>query len=227
MSNPKFHFHVRPLAGFVFTAIAAVAMQAQAAPDRAVAAPTVAAPNSEVAATMGEPKGAMKNAANGSMKLGKGDRMFVTHAAEVGHAEVEAAQVALDRSTDPDVKNFAKHMFDDHGKANSELLTLSHDMNVEVPTGPDAKQNLALKKITEAKPDNFDKVYMQNFGASAHHQAIALFEKESKSGKNPELKEFATKTLPTLKEHLAMTKTVKVGMKTGGAAQSKTAAAAQ
>lgn len=207
MSKSHSSSYIRPLAGFVFTAVAAVALQVQAAPDRALAAPTVAAPQSEIAASS-----SMKS---GSMKISAADRKFVTHAAEVGHAEVEAAQVALDRSTDPDVKKFAKHMFDDHGKANSELLTLGHDLNVVVPTGPDAKQNLALKKIKEAKPDNFDKLYMHNFGASAHHKAIALFNKEVKSGENPELKDFAQKTLPTLKEHLSMAKEVKVGSVSG------------
>lgn len=220
MSKSNSTSYIRPLAGFVFTAVAAVALQVQAAPDRAVAAPTVAAPQSEVAASA-----SMKGS---SMKTGAADRMFVTHAAEAGHAEVEAAQVALDRSTDPEVKKFAKQMFDDHGKANSELLTLGHDLNMKVPTAPDVKQNLALKKIKEAKPDNFDKMYMNNFGAAAHRKVIALFNKEVKSGENPELKEFAQKTLPTLKEHLAMTKDVKVGAASsnsdsGGKAKSNSA----
>ena len=39
------------------------------------------------------------------------------------------------------------------------------------------------------------------------HQAdVSAFEKEAESGQNPELKNFASTTLPTLKEHMGMAK---------------------
>ena len=42
---------------------------------------------------------------------------------------------------------------------------------------------------------------------SAQYQAdLAAFEKEAGSGQNPELRNFASTTLPTLKEHLGMAK---------------------
>jgi putative membrane protein len=37
-----------------------------------------------------------------------------------------------------------------------------------------------------------------------HEKAVKLFSKESSSGKDAELKAFATKTLPTLQHHLEM-----------------------
>jgi putative membrane protein len=40
----------------------------------------------------------------------------------------------------------------------------------------------------------------------AHEQAVALFEQYSRSGDNADLKAWALKTLPHLKEHLAMAK---------------------
>ena len=39
---------------------------------------------------------------------------------------------------------------------------------------------------------------------SAHKDAVSLFERYSKDGDNPDLKAFASKTLPALKEHLQM-----------------------
>jgi len=37
-----------------------------------------------------------------------------------------------------------------------------------------------------------------------HVKDVAAFEKESTSGTDPDVKAFATKTLPTLKQHLKM-----------------------
>jgi putative membrane protein len=39
---------------------------------------------------------------------------------------------------------------------------------------------------------------------SAHKDAVSLFERYSKSGDNPKLKDWAGKTLPTLRHHLEM-----------------------
>jgi len=44
-----------------------------------------------------------------------------------------------------------------------------------------------------------------------HEEAVALFEKESKSGSDADLKSFAGKTLPTLQDHLKMAKALPSG----------------
>jgi putative membrane protein len=49
-----------------------------------------------------------------------------------------------------------------------------------------------------------------------HEKTIALFEREAKSGKDAELKAFAEKTLPTLKEHLSMVRDLKTKLAKGG-----------
>jgi putative membrane protein len=44
----------------------------------------------------------------------------------------------------------------------------------------------------------------------------SLFEREAKSGKDAELKAFAEKTLPTLKDHLSMVRDLKTKLAKGG-----------
>jgi len=51
----------------------------------------------------------------------------------------------------------------------------------------------------------FDRAYM-NMMVSDHNKDVAEFEKESTKGGDPDLKAFAAKTLPTLKEHQQMAK---------------------
>jgi hypothetical protein len=66
-----------------------------------------------------------------------------------------------------------------------------------------------LAKLTGEK---FDKKYLGTI-VDAHKKAIKLFEKESKSGEDSELKSFATNTLPTLKHHLDMAQNVENELK--------------
>jgi putative membrane protein len=50
---------------------------------------------------------------------------------------------------------------------------------------------------------SFDKSYIKS-QVSAHKTAIETFQREAEQGQDPELKAFAQKTLPTLKEHLEL-----------------------
>jgi putative membrane protein len=56
---------------------------------------------------------------------------------------------------------------------------------------------------------SFDRSYASSMGVSAHEETIALFRKEAQQGKDPDVKAFATKTLPTLEHHLKMSKDLK------------------
>jgi putative membrane protein len=56
-------------------------------------------------------------------------------------------------------------------------------------------------KLANLEGKNFDKAYMDHM-VSDHKEDISLFEKASKNAKGQELKDFATRTLPTLKMHL-------------------------
>jgi|GEM_PF-4541545 len=58
-----------------------------------------------------------------------------------------------------------------------------------------------MEKLQEAKPDEFDSVYI-SIQRQAHEEAVQLFADYSKNGDDPKLKQFATDTLPTLRTHL-------------------------
>lgn len=60
-----------------------------------------------------------------------------------------------------------------------------------------------MKKMSTMSGTDFDRAYMAS-QVRAHRDAVALFQKESKSGKDAELKSFAATTLPALQEHLKM-----------------------
>jgi putative membrane protein len=135
------------------------------------------------------------------------DAMFIRTAAMDGMAEVEHGRLAGQNATNDEVKQFAQRMVDDHGKAGDELKGLASGKNVTLPTELDAKHKAMQDKLSKMKGAAFDRAYMAHM-VTAHQQAVALFQKETSGGKDPEAKAWAAKILPTLQEHLKMARGV-------------------
>ena len=124
-----------------------------------------------------------------------------------GMAEVELGKLGVANATSSDVKQFAQRMVDDHSKANDELKALAGQKSVTLPAEVDAKHKAVHDKLAKAKGPAFDAAFMSQM-VSDHQAAVALFQRESKSGQDAETKAWAAKTLPTLQEHLKMAKEV-------------------
>src|SRR6185369_16662402 len=70
--------------------------------------------------------------ATGKAELTHTDKRFIEKAATDGREEVEISRVAAERATNPDVKQFAQMMVDDHSRANDELMAIAQARSVEV-----------------------------------------------------------------------------------------------
>jgi len=136
------------------------------------------------------------------------DQTFIHTAAMDGMAEVEHGRLAAQNALQDDVKQFGQRMVDDHSKAGDELKGLASKKNATLPTELDAKHKAMQDKLAKMKGADFDRAYMAHM-VTAHQQAVALFEKESKGGTDAEVKAWAAKTLPTLQEHLKMARGIK------------------
>ena len=135
--------------------------------------------------------------------LDAGERRFVTEAAAGGMFEVQVSKLAADKASDPAVKTFAAMLVTDHGNANDELKAFASAHGVTLPTSLPKDLQAQVDRLQKASGKDFDKQYAQIVGVRDHREDIARFEKASSAAKNPELKAWVDKTLPTLKEHLA------------------------
>jgi putative membrane protein len=77
----------------------------------------------------------------------------------------------------------------------------------------DAQSKLA--KMQALTGSEFDSRYIKDAGVKDHEKAVKLFQKQATDGKDPELKAYAAKTLPTLQEHLTMAQSL-AGTSSGG-----------
>jgi putative membrane protein len=142
---------------------------------------------------------------------------FVKLAAQDGMTEVELGKLALSKSSNSDVKQFAQKMVQDHGRADQELAALAQSKGLTVPTKLDAQHEAMVKELSAKSGTAFDSSYAAHM-AKGHTKAVALFQAASQSS-DADLAAFAKKTLPTLQEHkqLADNLRASVGTRTASA----------
>lgn len=147
------------------------------------------------------------NAGTALAAVSAADKTFATEAAQGGLAEVEMSQLALQKQTSPQVKQFAQRMVTDHTKANDELMQLATSEQMDLPSQVDAKHRSAMQRLQGLNGTAFDSAYMQDM-LQDHQQVVALFQKQARSGSDPGLKAFAQKYLPVLQQHLQMAQSI-------------------
>jgi putative membrane protein len=133
------------------------------------------------------------------------DKDFVMKAAQGGMTEVQVGQTAQTKSQSPDVQAFAKKMVDDHSKANDELKQLATTKGLALPAELDTEHKKAVDELSGKSGKDFDKAYMKAM-VSDHEKTVSLLQKEMKDARHADLKNWASKILPTVQEHLRMAK---------------------
>jgi putative membrane protein len=135
------------------------------------------------------------------------DSAFIRKAAQGGMAEVQLGNLAERNAASGSVKQFGNMMVADHSKANKELQRVAREKGITIPASLDAKDK-QVKRLLESKHgSSFDKAYVRDM-VKDHEADVAEFRNEAENGKDPDVKAFAQKTLPTLEEHLAKAKEI-------------------
>lgn len=150
----------------------------------------------------------------GMANMAAADRDFLMDAAMGGMLEVELGRLATQQGASDAVKQFGQRMVDDHSKANEELMSLAQSKGITLPTAIDEKHKKDMTKLSSLSGAEFDREYSKMM-LSDHRKDVSEFEKQSTHGTDADLKAFASKTLPTLQEHLKMAEALP-GNKAGG-----------
>jgi putative membrane protein len=143
------------------------------------------------------------SAADADAGLTPGDREFVNKAAQGNTMEVQAGKLASQRALDPAVKSFAAQMVSDHSAANEKLKSLAGQKQMPWADDVSPEEHAALGKLEGLNGTEFDKAYSKMM-VKDHKEDISEFEKAVKKVKDPDVKEYAQETLPTLRHHLML-----------------------
>ncbi|MCZ4244001.1 DUF4142 domain-containing protein [Pedobacter punctiformis] len=140
-------------------------------------------------------------AATGGIAVDEADAKFATTAANGGMAEVALGKLALQKSTNAKIKEFATMMVNDHGKANEELISLAATKNITLPADIDEEHQKKAEELGKLTGTDFDKKYVDAM-VDGHKKTLKLMQDEAKDGKDAELKAFAGKTTTVVQTHL-------------------------
>lgn len=135
------------------------------------------------------------------------DNKFAMEAAKGGMMEVELGQLATRNAASQAVKDFGQRMVTDHGKANQQLKQIASQKGMSLPTSLPANMREEHRKLAASSGAEFDRMYMSHM-VKDHEKDVKEFEKQAEKGKDPALRSFAQQTLPTLRQHLELARSV-------------------
>jgi putative membrane protein len=145
---------------------------------------------------------------SGSSSLSRDDANFLREAIQSGVAEVRLGELAQQRAQDPSLKSFGEMLVADHKKANEELRRLAEQKQLSIPMEISSKDQAMLDRLSSLEGARFDRVWERDT-VDAHEKAIKAFKHAADNSKDPDIRDFAQKTLPTLEQHLREAKQLK------------------
>lgn len=129
---------------------------------------------------------------------------FALAASLAGLFDVEAAQLALDRATNPDVRKLAREIVEDQSLANSRLVAFAPKHAV---TTLNADYTARLNRLKAAKAEAFDKAFLAAQQES-HDHSVKLLSDYAHSGGDDRLKSYASETLSFVELHQSRVKSL-------------------
>jgi putative membrane protein len=131
----------------------------------------------------------------------KTDAEFLKDAAEINLEEIKLGQLAQTKSTMAEVKELGQMMVTEHQKSLAELTTLANKKGITIPKSVSAEANEKYNALNSKSEKKFNDDYCEMM-VKGHKHAISLFETASKDATDPDIRQWAASTLPTLNAHL-------------------------
>jgi putative membrane protein len=131
------------------------------------------------------------------------DKTFVKNAMEGSLAEVNYAKLALQKSQDKNVRQFATKMIHDHEMLITDMKPLAKKMGVKVPSGPPLSDHAKYMELKMKSGTDFDRAYVEAMVKDHHDDLQAFLDEESKTS-NPDLKATVQKGESVIRQHTEM-----------------------
>jgi putative membrane protein len=132
--------------------------------------------------------------------LGEQDQEFLEKAAKGNLLEVQLGELAIKRAGADEVVLFGNRMVQDHSDSLAELEKIAQQKGVTLPTELDEDQKKMVERFSQLSGEEFDREYMQEM-VKEHEEDIELYKTQAAEGQDPELREYAARTVQILITH--------------------------
>ena len=136
-----------------------------------------------------------------AFESGTRDERFVRDAASSARMQVELGRVALRQGQDARVKQFARQMIDDYQRAERDLLDVAVARDISIPPGLIPAHRSMIGEVTPHVGAEFDREYARMM-VGENLSMVREYDEEARSGLDPQARDFAERTLPTMRDHL-------------------------
>lgn len=128
---------------------------------------------------------------------------FLKDAAAAGRFETEASRLALGKSNNAGVRSFAATLINHHTSVSNELVHMLHVRGMAPPMLAN-DQRKALNRLAKLQGAKFDREFMDEVGLKNQQEDVQVFEKAQLAARDPQLKAWIERMLPTLRYHMTM-----------------------
>jgi putative membrane protein len=129
------------------------------------------------------------------------DQNFMIKATQANLSEIDAARLAMQKSDNSDVRDYAHMIQSEHTNALDNLTNLMKDTGVAPPRAIPPEAQGDIDKMRELSGPDFDREFI-NMMVADHQKAVTMFREEIGTAQNSDVKKYAEDVLPKLEMHL-------------------------
>jgi len=126
---------------------------------------------------------------------------FIKEASQGNQAEIATAQLAQQKAQNPQIKELAQMLQQDHQQAQEKLQSIAQTHGVTLDQSPSWSQRRAQGKLEKLSGSDFDQQYAKDM-LEDHVSDIKKFQKASQTIEDADVKQYAEEILPKLQAHL-------------------------
>lgn len=160
-------------------------------------------PQGEQSPTAGQPGNPNGNLpdAQASSTPSFADQAFVRKTLEDNQAQVQMGQLAAQKSSSPDVKQFGAKMAQIHEQLSAQMKPVARKLGVSEPKEPSKKEKQEIEQMQSLSGTDFDAAFIKAM-MKEQQSDVKDFKSEAQSAQDPAVQQLAKMDAPVLSQHL-------------------------
>jgi putative membrane protein len=151
---------------------------------------------------------------NDKKSIDSKESKFLINAADMSLKEIDMAKIAQKNATSAEVKSISRTIQIENMKYLDELKKLAQSKSITIPLAASDADNRKTKELERAAGNNFDEKYCAAM-VDDHKEAVKNYKDAVENVEDVDIKNYATKMLPLLRDHLDHAMTCQQSQKNG------------